>query len=439
MAVDSPSEAPRLPGAEPALASALRKSTRRLIPFLFLLYVVAYLDRVNIGFAQLQMKSSLGLSDAVYGFGAGLFFIPYFLFEVPSNLLLERFGPRRWMARIMVTWGLLSAGMMLVTGEKSFYALRLALGLAEAGFFPGMILYLTYWFPPRERAAAFARFMTAIGVSLVVGGPLSGAIMDGLGDVLGLGGWQWLFLLEGLPAVVLGVIVLCTLPDRPADVRWLTTDEKQALAAALSAPGPVTHHHTLRHALRDGRVWLLSFIYFIFAMGLYGLTLWVPQILKDVAGGSALKVGLLSALPYLAAVLCMVPTARYTDRTGTYRRTLTVCAAAAGSALVGTALLLDLGAIGTMATLTLGVMALFSSFGVFWQLPSAFLRGSAAAGGIAVINSFGNLGGFVSPWLIGLVKKETGSFSGGVAVVAGMLLLAALLVAVGTRNREHVA
>ncbi len=217
------------------LQAALRKTTWRLIPFMFLLYVVAYLDRVNVGFAQLQMKQSLQLSDAVYGFGAGLFFLTYFVFEVPSNLLLHRFGPRRWMARIMITWGVLSAAMMFVRSEGSFYALRLALGVAEAGFFPGMILYLTYWFPPRERAAAVARFMTAIALSQVVGGPLSGAILDGLHGRWGWEGWQWLFLLEGLPSVVLGFVVFVQLPNRPDEVRWLSAAEKAAIAEALRA------------------------------------------------------------------------------------------------------------------------------------------------------------------------------------------------------------
>ncbi|MFH0902061.1 MAG: MFS transporter, partial [Pseudomonadota bacterium] len=308
------------------------KATWRIIPFLFLLYVVAYLDRVNVGFAQLQMKKALTLSDAAYGFGAGLFFIPYFLFELPSNLLLERFGPRRWMARIMVTWGIISSAMMFVQGELSFYLLRAALGLAEAGFFPGMILYLTYWFPPRERAAAVARFMTAIGLSLVVGGPLSGAIMDNLEGVHGLGGWQWLFFLEGVPSIVLGFVVLAVLPDRPANVRWLSDDEKAAIASALGSQqdGRTQSPQNLRETLGSGRVWLLAVTYFVFAMGLYGLTLWVPQILKDVAGGSMTRVGLLSAIPYSLAVVAMVLVGQVTDRRGAYRRSLCLTSLLAG-------------------------------------------------------------------------------------------------------------
>ncbi|MBI5480132.1 MAG: MFS transporter [Deltaproteobacteria bacterium] len=421
------------------LAAALRKTTWRLIPFMFLLYVVAYIDRVNVGFAQLQMKQALQFSDAVYGFGAGLFFVTYFFFELPSNLLLHRFGPRRWMARIMITWGALSTAMMFVRGEWSFYALRLALGVAEAGFFPGMILYLTYWFPPRERATAVARFMTAIGLSLVVGGPVSGVILDGLHGRWGWAGWQWLFLLEGLPSVVLGFVTFAFLPDRPADVRWLSDAEKAAIDEALrAAPAAEPQHdrHTLREALADGRVWLLATIYFAFAMGLYGLTLWVPQILKDVTGGSALRVGLLSAIPYGLASVVMVAWSRSTDRTGAYRRNLIVATLVAAVALGAAALLLDAGPTATLVALSVGVAGLFATFGPFWALPSAFLRGTAAAAGIAVINSCGNLGGFASPWLVGLVKKHTGSFRGGILLLAGALGVAALLLAVGLRRER---
>jgi D-galactonate transporter len=429
-----------VPDAEP-LASATRKITRRIIPFLLLLYVVAYLDRVNIGFAQLQMKKALDLSDAVYGLGAGLFFVTYFLFEVPSNLLLERFGPRRWMARIMITWGALSSAMMFVRGEASFYALRLGLGLAEAGFFPGIILYLTYWFPPRERATAVARFMTAIAFSVVLGGPMSGAILEGLDGVVGLDGWQWLFLLEGLPSVALGLAVLFILPDRPADVRWLSAPEKAAIAEALrAAPASARHdRHTLKHAFADGRVWLLAAIYFCFAMVLYGVILWLPQIIKDLAGGSALRVGLLTAVPYGLAAIAMVLWGRHTDRTGKYRRNLVLTTGVATWALFALVPLLGLGPTAALVAISMGMIAFFSSFGPFWALPSSFLRGTAAAAGIAVVNSIGNLGGFVSPWLVGLLKERTGSFEAGIAVIAGMLLIATVLIAAGTARIAAIA
>lgn len=420
------------------LTTALRKLTWRLIPFMFVLYVVAYLDRVNVGFAQLQMKQALGMSEGAYGLGAGLFFIGYFAFEVPSNLILARVGPRRWIARIMITWGVISSATMFAQGSHSFYGLRLLLGLAEAGFFPGMILYLTMWFPPRERAAAVARFMSAIGISLVLGAPLSGAILDRLHGAWGWQGWQWLFLLEGAPSVVLGFVVLAVLPDRPDDVSWLTAEEKRALAHHLAAAQPAERtSHSLRDALGDGRVWLLSCIYFILAMGLYGLTLWVPQIIKDVVGGSATRVGLVCAIPYVSAALGMVAWARYTDRTGRYRRNLTLSLIVAAAGTGAAALLLGYGPIPTLIALSVGIMGLFSSFGPFWAVPGAFLRGAAAAGGIAVINSFGNLGGFASPPIVGKIKQLTGSFSGGVAMIAAALLLAAVLVAFGVSDAQR--
>jgi len=427
------------------LTRALGKASWRLIPFLFVLYVVAYLDRVNVGFAQLQMKTALDLSDAAYGFGAGLFFVGYFLFEVPSNLLMVRVGARRWIARIMISWGVISSATMCARGETSFYALRVLLGLAEAGFFPGIILYLTYWFPPRERAAAVARFMTAIGLSLVIGGPLSGAIMDGLHGRWGWAGWQWLFLLEGLPSILGGFAVLAILPDGPADATWLTTDEKTALretmrarSEARSEASPRRDLSTLRDALVDGRVWLLSTIYFMTAMGLYGLTLWVPQIVKDVAGGSAFRVGVISAIPYLLAAGCMVLSARHADRTNRYRAILVITLSVAAAGLVGAALLLDAGPTAVLVALSAGVVGLFCAFGPFWAVPPSFLRGTAAAGGIAVINSFGNLGGFVSPWAVGLVKKRTGSFAGGIGLIAGALAVAVILIALGVRGDAAV-
>src|SRR5262245_29611860 len=267
----------------------MQKVTRRLIPFLFLLYVVAFLDRVNVGFAALQMKADLGLSDAVYGLGAGIFFLGYFLFEVPSNLILERVGPRWWIARIMISWGVISSCMMFVRGEAAFHSLRFLLGVAEAGFFPGMILYLTYWFPSAERARAVALFMTATAMSGVVGGPVSGALleMDGIG---GLAGWQWLFLLEGLPAIALGFVVLAVLGDRPEDARWLEPQERSWLVARLAAERETVaaHHGTeLRRAFADLRVWWLGLLYFALVSGIYGVSLWLPQIVAGLARMSA--------------------------------------------------------------------------------------------------------------------------------------------------------
>ena len=303
-----------------AASRALAKATRRLIPFMFVLYVVAYLDRINVGFAALQMRADLGFDDRVYGFGAGIFFVGYFLFEVPSNLVLERVGARLWIARIMVTWGVIASAMMVVRGAQSFYLLRFLLGLAEAGFFPGMILYLTYWFPAAERAHAVARFITATAIAGVVGGPISGALlaMDGLG---GLRGWEWLFLAEGLPAVGLGLAVLAYLPDGPASASWLTPEERRSLAARLAPDQAIEAHHaaTLAGALADRRVWRLAVLYFVLVTGLYGVGLWLPQIVKGLSGLGDVMVGIVSAVPYVAAAAGMVLVGRHSDRTGERR------------------------------------------------------------------------------------------------------------------------
>src|SRR3989442_2451099 len=306
---------------DPAFAAAvLGKAPRRLIPFMFVLYVVAYLDRINVGFAALQMRADLGFDDRIYGLGAGIFFVGYFLFEVPSNLLLERLGARLGIARIMVTWGLIASAMMLVRGARSFSLLRFLLGVAEAGFFPGMILYLTYWFPAAERAHAVARFMTATATAGVVGGPISGALlaMDGVG---GLRGWQWLFLVEGLPAVVLGLVVLAYLPDGPASASWLTHEERRSLAARLGPEQAIEAHHaaTIGEALADRRVWRLAVLYFVLVTGLYGVGLWLPQIVKGLSGLGDVIVRVVSAVPYLAAAGGMVVVGRHSDRTARRR------------------------------------------------------------------------------------------------------------------------
>jgi MFS family permease len=278
----------------------VEKVSVRLIPFMFLLYIVAYLDRVNVSYASLQMNDALGFSAEVYSIGAGIFFIGYFLFEVPSNLIMHRVGARVWMARILVTWGIISAAMMFVSGKTSFYALRFLLGIAEAGFFPGMILYLTYWFPARTRGRAVARFMTALAISGAIGGPISGVILDRLNGVSGLAGWKWLFLLEGIPAVLLGVITLLYLPDGPNNAKWLTSDEKKWIATTLDAERKtLAAHgdHSLRDAMRSSRVWTFAAIYFSLIMSFYGVTFWLPQIVKAFSGTSNLVVGLISADP----------------------------------------------------------------------------------------------------------------------------------------------
>jgi MFS transporter, ACS family, tartrate transporter len=403
------------------------KVSRRLLPFMFVLYVTAYLDRVNIGFAALSMNRDLGFSDAVYGLGAGIFFLGYFLFEIPSNLILERLGPRIWIARIMLTWGAISVAMAWVQSASSFYLLRFLLGVAEAGFFPGMILYLTYWFPSGRRARAVAQFMTATAVAGVVGGPVSGALLS-LHGLAGLRGWQWLFILEGLPAIALGLVVLVYLTDRPEQARWLGADERAWLTAQLRAEREHMERggrHTLWDALLSGRVWLLALTYFSFVIGLYGVSLWLPLMLQAFSGLSDLSVGLLSALPYLAAAIAMVLIGRHSDRT---RERRWHCAGPAFLAASG----LSIGAVlhspaGSLLALSVAAAGIWGTLGPFWTLPTAFLSGTAAAGGIALINSVGNLGGFLGPYLVGLLKESLGSFTAGFIALALVLCMGGIL------------
>jgi ACS family tartrate transporter-like MFS transporter len=405
----------------------LAKVTRRLIPFLLLLYIVAWLDRVNVGFAALQMNEDLQFSPAVYGLGAGLFFIGYALFEVPSNLVLARVGARLWIARIMVTWGLLSAGMMFVHSATSFYALRFLLGVAEAGFFPGIIYYLSTWYPARQRARAVSWFMVAIPLTIVIGGPLAGYLleMDGLG---GLRGWQWLFLIEGLPAVILGVVVLFYLTDRPEQAQWLEPAERNWLSDAIAAEqvrARERHGVGLGRALLHPMVWALGFVAFAFQCGSYGLTLWIPQIIKGFAGFTDFEVGMMSAIPYFAAALGMVAIGAHSDRTGERINHV------AGSLLVGavgfTASAYLTSPIPGLIALTVAAVGDLGGRGPFWALPGRFLAGTASAGGIALINTVGALGGFVGPSLVGFVKNATGSFKGGLLLLASLLFTSAIV------------
>ena len=406
--------------------SACAKVTRRLIPFLMLLYVVAWFDRVNVGFAALQMNQDLGFSSSVFGFGAGVFFIGYALFEVPSNLVLARVGARRWIARIMVTWGLVSVAMMFVRGPLSFYALRFVLGVAEAGFLPGVIYYLGQWYPRAERARAISWFMVGIPLSTVLGAPLAGLLL-GLNGWHGLAGWQWLYLLEGLPAVLLGFVVLKVLPDTPAEARWLSREEQQWLARQMAAEHTDTsarHGFGLRQALLHPTVWLLGFVLFACQCGSYGLTLWIPQIVRGLSAQSDLLVGFISALPYIAAAIGMVLLGWSSDRSGerfwhVALPSLFGAAGFAASAFLHSPVL-------AMLALTVAAVGDLGSRGPFWALPGRFLSGSALAGGIALINTLGSLGGFVGPYAVGLVKDATGSFTGGLLLLALMLVASAV-------------
>jgi MFS transporter, ACS family, tartrate transporter len=408
-----------------AVDTACAKATRRLIPFLLLLYVVAWLDRVNVGFAALQMNEDLGFSAAVYGFGAGIFFIGYALFEVPSNIILARVGARRWIARIMVTWGLVSVAMMFVEGPYSFYALRFVLGVAEAGFLPGVIYYLGQWFPRSARARAISWFMVGIPLSTVVGAPLAGLLL-GMDGLQGLAGWQWLFLLEGLPAVLLGVVVWRSLPDRPSDARWLTPAEQQALEEHIALEQDDT---TRRHgigvgaALRHPTVWLLGLVLFACQCGSYGLTLWIPQIVRGLSGAGDLWVGLISALPYIAAAVGMVLIGRSSDRHAERFWHVAVPSLVGAVGFAASAVLLS--PVPGLIALTIAAVGDLGSRGPFWALPPRFLAGSALAAGIALINTLGSLGGFVGPYAVGLVKDATGGFTGGLLLLSGLLVASA--------------
>jgi ACS family tartrate transporter-like MFS transporter len=412
--------------------AAVARVSRRLIPFLFLLYILNFLDRVNVGFAALEMNRDLGFGPAVYGFGAGIFFIGYCLFEVPSNLVLYRTGARLWIARIMVTWGLAASAMMLVHTPWSFYLLRFLLGVAEAGFFPGIIFYLTYWFPARERARAYAWFLAAIPVCGVIGGPLSGALL-GLDGWLGLRGWQWLFLLEGIPSVLVGVAVLWLLPDRPRDARWLPPADRVWLEEQLAlerSDRASSHGASLRRALADPLVWWLGLTYFLLVVALYGFALWLPQLVKASGDFSNFEVGVITAIPYAVAAVAMVLVGRSSDRTG--ERHLHLALPALAGAL-GFLAITRAGTTGLLiAALSLTAFGVLGWLGPFWALPTAFLREQAAAGGIALINSMGAVGGFVGPYLIGDIKERTGEFAPGLLLLAGSLV-AAVVVILGLR------
>jgi MFS transporter, ACS family, tartrate transporter len=404
----------------------LRKITWRIVPFIMLLYFVAFIDRVNIGFASLTMNKDIGLSSTVYGFGAGIFFWGYFLFEVPSNIILHKVGARIWIARVMITWGIVSAAMAFVQGPTSFYVLRFLLGVAEAGFFPGIILYLSYWFPARQRAAVTALFMAAAPLSTVLGSPVSGALLE-MDGMLGFKGWQWLFVLEALPAVLLGFVVLAFLTDRPEKAKWLADDERRWLVETMNVETTskaATSKHSIWRGLADPRVLALALIYFGTSAGLYTLGVWAPQIIKQF-GLSSLQVGFLNALPASAAVVAMVLWARHSDRTGerTWHVVLACLLAAAGLAFAG----LATGVVTVLVALALVNIGISSAKPPLWSMPTLFLSGPAAAAGIATINSIGNLGGFVGPAMIGWIKDQTGSFVGGLYCVAGLLVLSAVL------------
>jgi MFS family permease len=401
-----------------------RKVDWRLIPFLFLCYIVAYLDRVNVGFAKLQMSSALSLSDAAFATGAGIFFIGYFFFEVPSNIALKKFGARMWIARIMVTWGIVSSAMIFVSGEWSFYGMRLILGLAEAGFFPGVIYYLTIWYPSDRRSTRTAWFVTAIPLAGVIGNPVSGAIMDLFSGAHGLAGWQWLFLTEGVPSIIVGVWVMFYLDSGIDEAKWLTADEKTLLNRNLQAEETQKTETSILDAFKSAKVYVLCVIYFTLMIGLYGIAFWLPTIVKALGVQGYWNVGLLSAIPWGFATIGMLIISRHSDQTGERRwhYALTAAAGALGLALSG--------AVGgnpalSIIFLSIGTFGVVGSMPLFWPIPSAFLTGTAAATGIGIVNSIGNLGGYVGPNVAIWVKAISPDPAAAMYAIAILLLIGA--------------
>jgi len=432
------SKASKLQSGEADLTSVqsdqlISKITWRILPLLFVCYIIAYIDRINVGFAKLQLREVMGVDETmfgwVYGLGAGLFFIGYFLFEIPSNLIMQRVGARFWIARIMIIWGIVSVAMMFIRSTSSFYIMRFLLGVAEAGFYPGVILYLTYWFPLKARARTIAFFATGGVIAGIIGSPLSGMILD-LDGLVGLAGWQWLFLLEGVPAILMGLVVFLFLPGSPEKAKFLSANEKQWIKAKLeeenNSQEKKSHSH-FSDVLLSRRVWLLCFIYFLLNVGGYGYEMWLPSIVQGFTGMSYSMVGIVNAIPYLMAAIAMLLVGRHSDKTGERRWYV---AFAATSSAIGFAFSAYLNnPYLAMAALTLALVGLKSTMGPFWALSTAFLSGTAAAGGIALINSVGNLGGFAGPLLVGFIKDRTGDsrialwFLGGALLLMGILIL----------------
>jgi MFS transporter, ACS family, tartrate transporter len=399
---------------------AFRKATRRLIPFLFLIYVVAYLDRVNVSFAQLQLEDDLDFSDTIFGIGAGIFSLGYVIFGVPSNLALSRFGARRWLAAIMVAWGLISASMMFIGGPGGFYLLRFLLGAAEAGFFPGIILFLTWWFPERQRTPALAFFFTAVSVAYVFGGPISGGLLE-LDSFAGLDGWQWLFLIEGLPAIALGFVTWRFLDERPEDAEWLDPEERAFLAAEVRREHELRERlgpERVRDALRNGRVWAFGLVNFVLLAAGFGLTFFVPDLVQDRTGYTDFEVGLLAAIPFAFATAAMIVASRRPG--GIAPLMVTGAAGTLITAYAQSPLLLTLG-------ITLAAVGLLAALPRFWIGPTALLSGTAAAAGIALVAVLGNLGGFIGPAFTGIAKDSSGGYELPLTVLAATLVACALV------------
>ena len=407
-------------------AKTYHKVDMRLIPFLSLCFFLAYLDRLNVGFAKLQMLKDLSMSDAVFAAGAGIFFIGYFFFEVPSNVLLKKFGARVWIARIMISWGIISACMMFVTNAWSFYTLRFLLGIAEAGFFPGVIFYLTLWYPSKHRSSRIAWFAAAIPISGLIGNPICGWIMDMLSGSMGLAGWQWLFLAEGLPSILVGFWVLYFLDSSVTEAKWLTAEERELLAKNLAAEDKHKTAHRLIDAFKSGKVWVLSAIYFTLMIGFYGIAFWLPTIVKTFGMKSFFNVGLVTAIPYGVTVIGMIIISNHSDKTGERRLHYirNVTAGAIGLVLSGVFASNPPLAI---IFLSIGALGVIGSGPLLWPLPSAFLAGTGAAAGIGIINSVGNLGGYIGPNVPIWARLISSDPSAALYIIAGILMIGAFL------------
>ena len=408
--------------------SAYRKIAFRLMPFLMLCYFCAYLDRVNVGFAKLQMMSDLQFSEAVYGLGAGIFFIGYFLCEVPSNIVLHKVGARRWIARIMITWGLLSGCFAFVQTEWQFYTLRFLLGVAEAGLAPGLLLYLTYWFPSYRRARMTVLWFIAIPISGMIGGPLSGLIMDRMSGVHGWFGWQWMFLIEAIPTVLVGLLVLAVLKDSVQDAHWLTQDEKNLVKQELAQDNQHKEGHaSVKEFVADKRLWLLAGIYFCVVMGQYAFTFWLPTLIRNSGISDNWDIGLLTSLPYMCAIVVMILAGRSGDHFQE-RRWHLIIPMCAGAIALTFATLFASNLTLSLICLCIAASGVLTASSLFWMLPTNFLGGVSAAAGIAAVNSFANLAGFCSPYLIGWVTTNTGSNAIGMFLITAVLIFGASLV-----------
>ncbi len=408
--------------------SAYRKIAFRLMPFLMLCYFCAYLDRVNVGFAKLQMMSDLQFSEAVYGLGAGIFFIGYFLCEVPSNIVLHKVGARRWIARIMITWGILSGCFAFVQTEWQFYTLRFLLGVAEAGLAPGLLLYLTYWFPSYRRARMTVLWFIAIPISGMIGGPLSGLIMDRMSGVHGWFGWQWMFLIEAIPTVLVGLLVLAVLKDSVQDANWLTQDEKNLVKQELAQDNQHKEGHgSVKEFVADKRLWLLAGIYFCVVMGQYAITFWLPTLIRNSGISDNWHIGLLTSLPYMCAIVVMLLAGRSGDHFQE-RRWHLIIPMCAGAIALTLATLLASNLTLSLICLCIAASGVLTASSLFWMLPTNFLGGVSAAAGIAAVNSFANLAGFCSPYLIGWVTTNTGSNAIGMFLITAVLIFGASLV-----------